>query len=142
AREFFLVCSGVGWSWRLGLGAGGLPSWFSVPGRGGQATPPRNSLPLARLLWPGSGKTVGETIACKGPIYGRLIEPLFLAALNTDPPEGSAKLAAAVIRETLAAGGRACRPLIARDGLAATLIGPAREYLRTAGVLIRIDNKM
>ena len=34
----------------------------------------------------------------------------------------------AVIRETLAAGGRACRPLIARDGLGATLIEPALAH--------------
>ncbi len=75
-------------------------------------------LALARLLWPPAGKTVGEVVVCKGPLYWRLVEPLLLAALNIDPPHGSAKLAAAVIRETLAAGGRACRPLIARDGLA------------------------
>ena len=75
-------------------------------------------LALARLLWPPADKTVGDIIACKGALYRRLVEPLLLAALNIDPPQGSAKLAAAVIRETLAAGGRACRPLIARDGLA------------------------
>ena len=99
-------------------------------------------LSLARLLWPGSGKTVGETIACKGPLYARLIEPFLLAALNIDPPDGSAKLAAAVIRETLAAGGRACWPLIARDGLAATLIDPALDYLRARGALIQLEHQL
>ena len=55
--------------------------------------------------WPPPGKTVGEVIACDGPLYRRLVEPLLLAALNIEPPQGSATLAAAVIRETLAAGG-------------------------------------
>ncbi len=38
----------------------------------------------------------------------------------------------AVIRETLATGGQACRPLIAREGLGATLIEPALALLARA----------
>ncbi len=43
------------------------------------------------------------------------MRPLLLAALNIEPSAGSAALAGAVIRETIATGGQACRPLIARD---------------------------
>ena len=64
---------------------------------------PLDYLPLARLLWASAGKTVGEVIACKGALYERLVEPLLLAALNIDAPQGAARLAGAVIRETLAA---------------------------------------
>ena len=67
-------------------------------------------------------------MTCKGPLYDRLIGPFLLAALNTEPPEGSAALAAAVIRETLLAGGRNYRPLIARDGLS--------HRVRRAGVAL------
>ena len=95
-------------------------------------TGPFDYLPLARLLWASAGKTVGEVISCKGPLYERLVEPLFLAALNIDPPQGSARLAGAVMRETLALGGRACRPLIAREGLGSTLIEPALAHLQAA----------
>jgi hypothetical protein len=42
----------------------------------------------------------------------------------------------------LAAGGRACRPLIARDGLAATLIDPALDYLRERGALIKLEHQL
>src|SRR5262249_57839791 len=84
----------------------------------------------------------GARLPAKGAFSEHLMEPLFLAALNIDPSEGSAKLAAAVIRETLAAGGRACRPLIAGDGLAATLIEPALEYLRQRGVVIRLEHQL
>jgi hypothetical protein len=34
------------------------------------------------------------------------VQPLLLAALNCDPPEGSAGLAGAIVRETLLAGGQ------------------------------------
>ena len=46
---------------------------------------------------------VGDVIDCSGPLYHRLVHPLLLAALNIEPREGSAALASAVVRETLAA---------------------------------------
>ena len=65
-----------------------------------------------------------------------------LAALNIDPPQGAARLASAVIRETLAAGGRACRPLIAREGLGATLIEPALSHLQQRGAVLRLEHQL
>ena len=58
-----------------------------------------------------------KSIRFSGAVYERLLRPLLLAALNIDPAAGSAALAGAVMRETIAAGGQACRPLIAREGL-------------------------
>jgi len=108
-----------------------------VPG-----TRPLDYAPLARLLWSHPGKKVGEVIDCGGLLYRRLVEPLLLAALNIDPPDGSAKLAGAVIRETLAMGGRACRPLVARDGLGPTLIEPALECLQRRGATLRLEHQL
>jgi squalene-associated FAD-dependent desaturase len=142
AAEFPFVDLGSRARWMLRFNDGRLPLWIFDAKRRVPGTRVGDYLALARLLWPGSGKTVGETIACKGPLYAGLIEPFLLAALNIDPADGSAKLAAAVIRETLAAGGRACRPLIARDGLAATLIDPALDYLRERGALIKLEHQL
>ena len=128
--------------WTLRFNDGRLPLWIFDSKRRVPGTQAMDYLSMARLLWGRSDQTVGETIACKGVLYSGLIEPLLLAALNIDPPQGSAKLAAAVIRETLAAGGRACRPLIARDGLAPTLIEPALEYLRGHGALVRLEHQL
>jgi squalene-associated FAD-dependent desaturase len=128
--------------WTLRVNAGRLPLWIFDPRRRVPGTRALDYFAMARLLWPKPDQTVGETIACKGALYSGLIEPLFLAALNIDPPQGSAKLARAVIRETLAAGGRACRPLIARDGLAPTLIEPALDYLRGRGAQIRLEHQL
>jgi hypothetical protein len=47
-----------------------------------------------------------------------------------------------VIRETLAAGGRACRPLIARDGLSATLIEPALAVLQQRGATVQLRHQL
>jgi squalene-associated FAD-dependent desaturase len=70
------------------------------------------------------------------------VQPLILAALNLDPPEGSAGLAGAIVRETLLAGGQACRPLIARDGLSAVLIDPAIKLLEGRGGQVRIGHEL
>ena len=128
--------------WTLRFNDGRLPLWIFDSKRRVPGTRALDYLSVARLLWGRPNKTVGETIACKGALYSGLVEPLLLAALNIDPPQGSAKLAAAVIRETLGAGGRACRPLIARDGLAPTLIEPALDYLSRRGALVRLEHQL
>jgi hydroxysqualene dehydroxylase len=94
------------------------------------------------LIWSGASRLVGDTVPCKGRLYQRLVEPLLLAALNVNPPEGSAGLAGAVVRETLLAGGQACRPLIARDGLSAVLIDPAIKLLQARGADIRLGHEL
>src|SRR5262249_12279820 len=68
--------------------------------------------------------------------------PILLAALNAEPPKASARLAGAVVRQSLARGGAACRPLIATDGLAAAFIDPALAYLRARGALVRFDPQL
>jgi hydroxysqualene dehydroxylase len=94
------------------------------------------------LIWAGQNKLVGDTIPCEGTLYQRLVQPLLLAALNVDPPEGSAGLAGAIVRETLLAGGVACRPLIARDGLSAVLVEPAIKLLQAKGANIRFGHEL
>jgi hypothetical protein len=71
-----------------------------------------------------------------------LLEPLLLAALNIAPREGSTKLAGAIIRETLALGGQACRPLLARDGLGTVFVEPAIAYLREHGVSVAFQDEL
>jgi hypothetical protein len=94
------------------------------------------------LLWAGNNEFVGDKIECDGPLYHRLVQPLLLAALNIDPPLGSAGLAGAIVRQTLLAGGRACRPLIAREGLSNVLVEPAVKLLRERGASVRFDHEL
>ncbi len=128
--------------WTLRFNDGRLPLWIFDRGKRVPGTRALDYLALAPLLRPHSGKSVGEVIACDGTLYRRLVEPLLLAALNIDPPHGSARLASAVIRETLGAGGRACRPLIARDGLGSTMIEPAFAALESRGAAIHLEHQL
>src|SRR6185295_3878740 len=99
-------------------------------------------LRLAPLLLPSADKRIGDAMDCSGALYRRLIEPLLLAALNIEPPDGSLSLARAVLRETLAVGGSACRPLIARDGLGPAFIEPALKLLEAKGVAVRLKHEL
>jgi squalene-associated FAD-dependent desaturase len=129
--------------WTLRLGDSRLPGWILDRSRRVAGTRAIDYLSLLRLLpiRANDPRTVAE-ITGTGVLYERLTQPLFLAALNTDPAEGSAALAGAVMRETLAAGGQACRPLIARQGLSHALIEPALDYLRQRGASIRFGSRL
>jgi squalene-associated FAD-dependent desaturase len=140
--EFSFIDLSSGERWTLRFNNGPVPFWIFDPSRRVPGTRPLDYLSLARMLWPPAGKTVGEVIACRGILYQRLVEPLLVGALNIEPPQGAARLAAAIVRETLAVGGRACRPLIARDGLGATLIEPAISFLQQRGATVRMQHQL
>ena len=128
--------------WQLDLGDGKIPTWLFDKMRRVPGTGVLDYIALAPLIWAPQAKRVGDAIRCEGTLYDRLVQPLLLAALNVDPPEGSAGLAGAVVRETLLAGGQACRPLIARDGLSAVLVEPAIELLRAKGAAISFGHEL
>jgi squalene-associated FAD-dependent desaturase len=142
SAQFPFVDISTGKRWKLDLGDSRLPLWVFDPARRVPDTSLSDYLALAPLAWAGTDKLVGKTIPCKGTLYQRLVQPLLLAALNVDPPEGSAGLAGAVVRETLLAGGQACRPLIARDGLSAVLIEPAVKLLQEKGASIQFSHEL
>ena len=128
--------------WTLRLNDGPIPWWVFDPTSRVPGTRVGDYLRVAPLLWAGKRQTVCQAIPCSGPLYERLIHPLLLAALNVDPREGSAALAGAIVRETLAQGGQACRPLIAREGLGGALIEPAVDYLRARGVGVKMAHEL
>ena len=128
--------------WTLRFNDGKLPFWIFDKGRRVPGTHVLDYLALAKLLRPAQGKTIGEVIACKGVLYKRLVEPLLLAALNIDPPQGAARLGSAIVRETLGAGGLACRPLIAREGLGPTLVEPALATLAQRSAQVRLEHQL
>ena len=140
--QFPFVDLANGQRWQLDLGDSRLPLWVFDKARRVPDTGLRDYLALMPLIWAAPSRLVGDAIPCEGTLYRRLVQPLLLAALNVDPPEGSAGLAGAVVRETLLAGGQACRPLIARDGLSAVLVEPAIELLRNKGASIQFGHEL
>src|SRR5271168_347491 len=140
--QFAFVDLTTGKRWQLDLGDSRLPFWLFDPARRVPDTGLRDYLALMPLIWSSPARLVGDAIPCEGLLYQRLVQPLLLAALNVDPPEGSAGLAGAIVRETLLAGGKACRPLIARDGLSAVLIDPAIRHLEGKGSRVEIGHEL
>ena len=140
--QFPFVDIATGQRWQLDLGEGRLPLWVFDEARRVPDTGLLDYLALMPLIWAGTDKLVGKAIPCEGTLYQRLVQPLLLAALNVDPPEGSAGLAGAIVRETLLAGGQACRPLIARDGLSAVLVDPAIKLLQDKGASIQFGHEL
>jgi squalene-associated FAD-dependent desaturase len=142
SAQFPFVDLITGKRWQLDLGDGRLPLWVFDKSRRVPDTSLSDYLALSPLIWASQSKLVGDTIPCRGTLYDRLVQPLLLAALNVDPPEGSAGLAGAIVRETLLAGGRACRPLIAREGLSAVLVEPAIKLLRDKGASVQFGHEL
>ncbi|MEX3833351.1 FAD-dependent oxidoreductase, partial [Paraburkholderia sp. BR14263] len=63
-------------------------------------------------------------------------------AHNVEPRVGSAELAGAMLRESLAAGGESFRPLAARGGLSSAFVDPALRMLQHGGAAIRLDSPL
>jgi len=142
SAEFPFIDLATHEQWTLRFNDGRFPWWIFDPGKRVPGTHALDYLPLVRLLWPPRERPLGDVIGLGGKVYERLVRPLLLAALNIDPSVGSARLAGAVVRETLAAGGRACRPLIARDGLGSTLVEPALALLEQRHAVVRFGHQL
>ncbi|MGH6799657.1 MAG: hydroxysqualene dehydroxylase HpnE [Roseiarcus sp.] len=129
--------------WRLRLNEGRIPWWLFDRKRRAPGTALHEYFaPLAMLLRAPATETVAQAMSCVGPLYERLWRPLLLAGLNTDPQEGSAALAAGLLRETLGAGGRACHPLIAARGLSPSFVDPALALLAARNATIRFGDRL
>ncbi len=131
----------TGERWTLRPNTGRVPWWLLAPGRRVPGMRMLDALPALRLHRAPPGTTVAEALR-PGELYRRLLEPLAIAALNTPPEQGSARLLGAVMRETLAAGGAACIPAFPREGLSESFIDPAISYLRAHGAEVRLGSRV
>ena len=141
APLFPFVDLGTGERWTLRPNLGPVPWWMLLPSRRVPGMRLLDALPALRLRRARPSQTVADLLnpdpAHPSALYRRLLEPLAVAALNTPPEEGSAKLLGAIVTETLAAGGRACIPAFPREGLSESFIDPAVATLRARGATVR-----
>jgi hydroxysqualene dehydroxylase len=128
--------------WRLDLSEGRIPWWLLDRKRRAPGAALREYFAPLGVFMKGRSATVGEAMSCEGLLYERLWRPLLTSALNTDPPESSAALTAALLRETLAAGGKACHPLFAAHGLGRSFIDPALALLAARGAPVRFGDRL
>lgn len=129
--EFVDLANDERWTFRPNDGV--VPWWLFAKQRRVPGAGPLAHLALGKLLVGAKADTVADRIATSGVLWDRLLEPVLLSALNTDPRVGSATLAAAVVRGSLARGGLATRPRIAEPNLAAAFVDPALDWLRERG---------
>jgi len=128
--------------WALHPNAGPLPWWLFATTRRVPGTKPADYLALARLLRAKPGQTIGDVLPTRGPLWERLLDNFLVSALNTPAADGSAELAGAIVRETLAKGGGACRPMIAEPTLAAAFVDPALAWLEAHGTTVRLGRRL
>jgi squalene-associated FAD-dependent desaturase len=140
AFPFFDIASGRRWT--LTLDEGRFPCWIFRRDRRIPGTHWFHYLALARFARAGASATVQDVVARSHPLFANLIEPLAVAVLNASAAEGAARLLWPVIVETFGRGGRACHPLIARQGLSMSLVDPAVHRLRDLGVEIAYLNRL
>ena len=140
--EFAFADLRSGERWRLTPNEGPLPWWIFDAARRVPGTKPSDYLRLVALLAAGPARRVDEIISCKGALWERLMRPFLLAALNTEPEKASAALAGAVLRETLAKGGRAYRPRIAHPTLAAAFVNSALAFLSANNALVHYGQRL
>lgn len=128
--------------WILRPSAGAIPWWIFDRHKRIPGTRVRSYLAGLRLAFARNDQTVADCLDAEAVLWERFWVPLTVAALNTAPREASARLLWLVVRESFAKGEKACRPLIARDGLGPSLVEPALALLREAGCEIHFNHRL
>lgn len=119
--------------WVLRPNAGRIPWWIFSPARRAPSTTAMDYLGGLSLLRAGAEATVADALKTRGVLWERLWKPVLVSALNTPLDVASARLAAAVVRESLGAGGDAARPRTPAHGLGPAFIDPALAFLAAHG---------
>jgi squalene-associated FAD-dependent desaturase len=131
----------TGERWVVRPNQGRIPWWILVPRRRVPETRLLDYLRMARITRIRNDTPVADSMR-RGRLYWRLLEPIAVAALNTPSQEGLARLLAAVMRETLLRGGKACLPMLPKQGLSEALIDPAIATLRARGAEVRFNHRI
>ena len=140
--EFAFADLRDGTRWTLRPNEGPIPYWVASEKRRVPGTRAGDYLQYAPLMWASPGARLDAVVHERGQLWQRLMRPFLLAALNTAPEESSAKLAGAILRETLAKGGKHYRPRIAHPTLAAAFVEPAVKYLEAHKGAVRLSTRL
>ena len=127
--RFPFVDLASGARWVLRPNRGRLPWWLLRGDRRVPGSRAADYLEAWRLLGAAERDTVAARLDAGRPLYRRLWAPLAIAALNTQPEDGSARLLWRILRLTLGAGGGACRPMVPAEGLSESFVDPALARL-------------
>ena len=127
--------------WSIDLTKGVVPLWVLNKNRRVPGTSMADYLKGLKLLTAGD-RSVARLFGDQGQMYRRFWEPFAVAILNTPADMAVARLLMPVIRETLAKGAEASKPLIAKNGLSDTFADPALTWLAGRRADIRLSNRI
>ena len=131
-----------GQRWSLRPNEGRAPWWLLDGRRRLPHSRVRDYWPAGRLLRAKPTAAFGDVFDCAGPLYDKMVRPLLLAALNTDPKLAAAGLAAAPLRDLLSRGGRGAHLCLPRNGLSRALVEPALTHLHRSGAQVRLGRRL
>lgn len=105
------------------------PWWWFDPRRRAPHTSWYDYAQAIKLFWARREATVAQCLG-RGQAISHFWEPLVVAVLNAPLEEAAAGLLRPVLRETVLRGPAFCRPMVAKESLAAALIDPAIARLK------------
>jgi squalene-associated FAD-dependent desaturase len=140
--DFAFADLSSGERWTIRINDGLIPWWVLAKDRRVPGTKAADYWALGRLLSGKATETVGDRVRPDGAIWTKLLEPVLLAILNTDPAIGSARLTANVLKESLLKGGKASLPRIAEPTLAAAFVDPAVAWLGEHGTALGLGRRL
>jgi squalene-associated FAD-dependent desaturase len=128
--------------WCVRPNRGRVPWWIFDPARRVAGTTAREYLRAGKILRATPDDCFTDIIPPHGALYEKFWAPLVVGALNINPELAAAILLKPILLETFAKGSHACRPLIAKIGLAETFISPALEFLGHHHASIRFGTRI
>lgn len=131
-----------GQRWTVAPDRGRIPwSWLSaarrVPGAGLM-----DYLRGWRLTRATDAQAVADVMPVSGPLWDRFWAPVIVAVMNTPPAAAAAGSMGRVVRETLARGEAACRPVLFPSGLGEALVQPALRFIETNGGALQFNRRV
>jgi squalene-associated FAD-dependent desaturase len=127
--------------WTVKPNAGLLPWWIFDRTRRVPDTRARDYTSFVPLV--GSGPRAAAELRKRDDVlWRRMLHPVLLATLNTDPEEAAPNLIAAILLGTLGRGGKACRPRVAAPTLSTAFIDPALKFISEHGGNVQFGNRL
>lgn len=128
--------------WILRMNKGRMPWWIFDEKRRVPGTKAADYLSVLKMMRAHGDQTVASVLNATPILYRRFWEPLAVATLNTEPEIASAALLANLLSQSFSAGGRACQPMIPKEGLSESFALPCLAKLAEKGAHVRFGARL
>ncbi len=132
----------TGERWTLQMNEGVVPWWIFDAKRRIPGTKASDYLSVLKMMRAGGDQTVAEALNTNPVLFRRFWEPLAVATLNTETENASAALLANLLSQSFSAGGKACQPMIPKEGLSESFVNPCLAKLAEKGTAVRFNTRL